>query len=223
MIGNYTYLPTFGYGTNVHNMLNIIHSSYIAKKHIPDDEEINKVLDRVFKLRYATQVIADKMKKSVFKIVRNYVRLHRNDFNKILETEKKFEFVLNDALISGQIDLLKRIDESGNLTEVEIIDFKMDRNDSIYQGDYDKQLRFYAIACLESLGLRPERAHVHHLDRNTRSYVDITQTKLDEVKNEIGNQVFSIMNRKFPPMPEKSICGKCDYQVICPFKKIKRL
>jgi DNA helicase-2/ATP-dependent DNA helicase PcrA len=144
-------IVAFGYGTNMHNMLNIIHSSYIAKKHIPDDEEINKVLDRVFKVRYATQAIADKMKKSVFKIVRNYVRLHRNDFNKILETENKFEFVLNDALISGQIDLLKRIDESGNLTEVEIIDFKMDRNDSIYQGDYDKQLRFYAIACLESL------------------------------------------------------------------------
>ena len=55
------------------------------------------------------------------------------------------------------------------MSEVEIIDFKTDRNDSIYQGDYDKQLRFYAIACLESLGLRSERAHVHHLDRNTRS------------------------------------------------------
>ena len=55
------------------------------------------------------------MKKSVLKIVRNYVRLHRGEFNRILETEKKFEFVINDALISGQIDLLKRIDESGNV------------------------------------------------------------------------------------------------------------
>ena len=58
------------------NMLNIIHSSYITKKHIPDDEEITKVLDRVSKLRYASQPITDKMKKSVLKIVRNYVRQH---------------------------------------------------------------------------------------------------------------------------------------------------
>ena len=68
------------------NMLNIIHSSYITKKHIPDDEEITKVLDRVSKLRYASQPITDKMKKSVLKIVRNYVRLHRGEFNSILDT-----------------------------------------------------------------------------------------------------------------------------------------
>ena len=69
---------------------------------------INRWPRAAIKLRYATQPIADKMKKSVLKIVRNYVRLHRNEFNRILETERKFEFVLNDALISSQIDLLKR-------------------------------------------------------------------------------------------------------------------
>jgi hypothetical protein len=52
---------------------------------------------------------------------------------------------------------------------------------------------------------------------------DIAQTKLDEVKNEIGNQISSIMNWKFPPMPEKIICGECDYRVICPFKKFMKL
>ena len=195
---------TFGYGTNVHNMLNIIHSSYITKKRIPDDEEISRLLNKIFKLRYATDAISERMKKSVLKIVKNYVRLHKDDFNRILETEKKFEFVMNDALISGQIDLLKRIDDSGKVTEVEIIDFKTDRNDSIYQGDYEKQLRFYAIACLESLGLRPQRAHVHHLDQNTRSYVDITEAKLNEVRNGITNQISEIMNKKFPSASRKS-------------------
>lgn len=210
---------TFGYGTNVHNMLNIIHSSYIAKRRIPDEAEISRILDRIFKLRYATQAISERMKKSVLKIVRNYVRLHKDDFSRILETEKKFEFVLSDALISGQIDLLKKVDESGKVTEVEIIDFKTDRNDSVYQGDYDKQLRFYAIACLESLGLKPQRAHVHHLDQNTRSYVDISQVKLDEVRGEINGQISAIMDRKFPPTPEKILCSECDYRVICPHKK----
>ena len=37
--------------------------------------------------------------------------------------------------------LPKRIDKSGNVMKVEIVDFKTDRKDSIFQGDYDKQLK----------------------------------------------------------------------------------
>ena len=212
---------TFGYGTNVHNMLNIIHSTYIRKKKVPTEVEIEAVLDRIFKLRYATDKIAKGMKKSVLRIVKNYVKIHKKEFNRILETEKKFEFVLKDALISGQIDLLKKVDRKGKVTEVEIIDFKTDKNDSVYQGDYDKQLRFYAIACLESLGLKPEKAYVHHLDQNKKSYVDIKPTKLAEIKNEIDIQISSILHRNYPPKYNRTICTECDFKVICPYKKFK--
>ena len=91
---------TFGYGTNVHNMLNIIHTSYIRRKIIPNETQISGILERTFKLRYATDDIAVKMKKSVLKIVINYVRLQKIDFNRILETEKKFEFVIDNAFFS---------------------------------------------------------------------------------------------------------------------------
>ncbi len=214
---------TFGYGSNVHNMLNIIHSNYIRRKKIPSDEEIKKTLDRIFKLRYATPAISEPMKASVLKIVKNYVRLHKDDFKLILETEKKFEFVLSDALISGQIDLLKKVDQDGKVTAVEIIDFKTDRNDSIYQGDYDKQLRFYAIACLESLGLKPDKACVHHLDENKKTFVDISSSKLEAVKKEIKEDISSIMSptREFIAKPNKKICKECDFRVICPYKNIK--
>lgn len=210
---------TFGYGSNVHNLLNTIHASYIVKKKIPATSEIRKLLNTMFVLRYATDKIARNMKKAALRIVLNYVKLHEGEFNRILETEKKFEFVLRDALISGQIDLLKRVDEKGRITEVEIIDFKTDRNDSIYQGDYDKQLRFYAIACLESLGLNPQRAYVHHLDQNKKSYVDISKGVLSDTKSEINTQIGSIMQRQFPPKPDPRICTECDYRVICSKKK----
>ena len=210
---------TFGYGTNVHNMLNIIHTLYIRKKTIPTEKEIEIILDRIFKLRYATDKIARGMKKSVLRIVKNYVKIHQNEFNRILQTEKKFEFALSDALVSGEIDLLKKVDESGKVTEVEIIDFKTDRNDSVYKEDYHKQLRFYAIACLESLGLKPERAYVHHLDKNKKSYVDITSSRLADVKDEINVQISCILNKDYPPKYNRTLCSKCDYRVICPHKK----
>jgi DNA helicase-2/ATP-dependent DNA helicase PcrA len=199
-------------------MLNVVHANYVRKGEIPNDAQIEKLMDRIFKLRYATTVISDRMKNKAMEIVKNYVALHKGEFRRILETEKRFEFALNDALISGQIDLLKKVDEKGAVTEVEIIDFKTDRNDSVYSADYEKQLRFYAIACLESLGLKPERAYVHHLSENVTSEVDISQANLDTVKQEVGKEVSAILKKQFPPRPSAKICSECDYKVICSFK-----
>lgn len=212
---------TFGYGTNIHNALNIIHTDFIRAKKVPTEDQIDAMIDRIFKLRYATDKIAENMKKATKRVVKDYVRLHRDGFNRMLETEKKFEFVMQDALISGQIDLLKRVDEKGNVTEVEIIDFKTDRNDSVYKQDYEKQLKFYAIACLESLGLKPERAYVHHLGENKTTDVSISPPELEKTRQEIREQVANIMSRKFPASPKKSLCSDCDYRVICPYKKFK--
>jgi len=209
---------TFGYGTNVHNALNIVHSDYVQNRKVPDESEIETLVERIFKLRYATKPIADRMKMSVVRIVKNYVGLHKGDFGRILETEKKFEFVLDDALIAGQIDLLKKIDEEGSVTEVEIIDFKTERNDSIYTADYERQLRFYAIACLESLGLNPRKAFVHHLDENRKSEVDISPVILGATKDGVAAEVSKILDKKFPPKPSVRVCSDCDYAMICPYR-----
>ena len=209
---------TFGYGTNVHNALNIVHSDYVQNRKVPDGSEVEALVERIFKLRYATKPIADRMKTSVIRIVKNYVGLHKGDFSRILETEKKFEFTLDDALIAGQIDLLKKVDEKGSVTEVEIIDFKTEKNDSIYTADYERQLRFYAIACLESLGLNPQKAYVHHLDENRKSEVDISAPLLGTTKLEVAGEVSRILDKRFPPKPSVRVCSDCDYATICPYR-----
>lgn len=212
---------TFGYGSNVHNALNVIHSDYIRTKKIPSDQEVEETFDKIFKLRYATPKIAKNMKKAAVRAIKNYVRLHKGDFDRILETEKNFEFVIDDALISGQIDLLKKVDKTGKVTEVEIIDFKTEKKDGVYNADHEKQLRFYAIACLESLGLKPDKAYVHHIDQNKKSYVDISEEMLEETKIGIKVQVRSVLERNFPAKPNKDVCEECDYKYICSMKDFK--
>ncbi len=103
-------------------------------------------------------------------------------------------------IISGQIDLLKKVDEDGNVTEFEIIDFKTenDKKEKAYQLDYEKQLRLYSIACLKSPGLNPKRATVHHLDNTllgTKSSVDISPKKLEETKESVREEICCGDNR----------------------------
>lgn len=207
----------FGYGTNIHNILNVIHKNYMRTDEIPDKSEIDDIFKNMFHLRYATPKITENMQKGAKKVVKNYVDIQRDEFKRILETEKRFEFVMEDAIISGQIDLIKKMDERGQLEEVEIIDFKTETSNPVYRIDYSKQLRLYAIACLESLGLNPKKACVHHLDENKRSYVDITKRTLDATKNEISQTITSIMEKKFIPRPSEK-CGFCDYRYLCAHK-----
>ncbi|MHA1364072.1 MAG: RecB family exonuclease [Candidatus Freyarchaeota archaeon] len=144
----------------------------------------------------------------------NYVDKFSREFNLILETEKAFEFALGNALISGSIDLIKRLNDKGELESIEIVDFK-EHDDNELATDYKKQLKLYAIASLKALGLNPKKATVHHLDQGNTSEVDISPKELETVEKQVKKQVQDIMNRKFPKNPNKEKCQTCDWTHIC--------
>jgi len=181
------------------------------------------LVNNIFHLRYATDAISNNMKNRAIKIIKNYVGIQKREFEKILETEKRFEFVIDNALISGQIDLLKKIDEHGNIQEVEIIDFKTEgeKAKKPYEMDYEKQLRLYALACINSLGLNPQMAVIHHLDKNLlnkKTKVDISKENLEKTKEDVTATVSKILNKKFKSNPGR-LCFDCDYKYICSKKK----
>jgi len=210
----------FGYGTNIHNILNLIHNNYIKKQKIPDDKELADIFDRMFYLRFAPGAQNENMKNAGFKVVKSYVDLHKEDFKRILETEKRFEFVMGKALISGDIDLLKKVNEKGEVTEVEIIDFKTEKEkeDGRYDLDHSEQVRFYAYATIQSLKYKPEKAVIHHLDTHKKDYVDISDEKIAETIGKIENKVDRILEGGFKATPEKMKCLGCDFRSICSYK-----
>ncbi|RLI72134.1 MAG: hypothetical protein DRP02_02610 [Candidatus Gerdarchaeota archaeon] len=201
-----------GYGRSIHNILNIIHSKYLTNP--PSDEEILKIVEQNFFLRYCTQEFIDRFKQSAIRIIKNYIERFSGEFNLILETEKQFEFALEQALISGQIDLIKKFNEKGELEAIEIVDFK-ERDLSEMTTDYVKQLRLYAIAAMRSLGFQPKRAVVHHLDEGTRSEVDISEEALKSMEFEVKETIENIISRRFPKKAKKKSCDICDWKWIC--------
>jgi DNA helicase II / ATP-dependent DNA helicase PcrA len=211
----------FGYGLNIHNILNLIHSNYIQHQKIPTTTEIEKTFDDMFYLRFAPGMQNETMKNAGSKVVKSYVELHKEDFKRILETEKRFEFVMGKALIAGDIDLLKKVNDKGEITEIEIIDFKTDKqkDDGKYEQDHSEQVRFYAYATRMSLGYKPEKALIHHLDTHEKDYVDISDGKLDETKARIEQKVDRIISRDFDASPEKIKCEGCDFRALCPHKE----
>ena len=213
----------FGYGTNIHNIMNLIHSDFIRHRSAPTDHQIDDIFDRMFYLRFAPGRQNETMKKAASVVVKNYVNLHKGDFGRILETEKRFEFVMGKALISGDIDLLKKADKDGVTTgEVEIIDFKTEKQkDGRYDLDHSEQVRFYAYASMKSLGQKPTKAVIHHLDENRKDSVDISAKVLEDTAKRIDAKVERILSGDFEATPDDTKCSGCDFRALCAHKKFE--
>jgi|GEM_PF-375079 len=221
--------PAYGYGKNIHNILNMIFENYKRTGKVPTAQEIKTLFDKHFFLRYATSKIIDNYMAGGLKVVRNYVKLHQTSFKYILETEKRFELVQNGALITGQIDLLKQYDKQGKLKAVEVIDFKTEDDDKdpkkIYREDHELQLRLYALACLKSLGLEPKKAAIHYLNENNSNpdEVAVDKASLRQAEIEIDKVISNIKKKKFEHKTKVIDCTKCDFTKICAKKHVLAL
>ena len=211
---------TFGYGTNIHNIINVIHSKYIRERKVPTETEISELTEKMFHLRFAKGKMEENMKNAALVVVKNYVDFHSKDFTKILESEKRFQFVMGKALISGTIDLIKDASDNQNTIDdtkiIETIDFKTDKEiDGKYKLDHSEQVRFYSIAESTSLNSIPKKGTIHHIDSNKTEDVSISSAEIENTRQAIIKKIDGIIDGNFTAIPESAKCEGCDWKGIC--------
>lgn len=202
----------FGYGTQIHNILNILHQDY--RDGNISESEIDKLVNRHFHLRYAPGNINRQMQEAAKDVIRNYVRDHSREFKRVLETEKGFELSLDKTLVTGRIDLIKKMDEKGSVFEVELVDFKSERGLAV-KPDFEHQLRVYVLASGRALGLTPRKAVIHELESGEKKEIDIAPERLAETAKMLGERVDGIRAQRFDPVRRKEVCSDCDFTRIC--------
>lgn len=206
-------IPIFlGYGKSIHNILSIILTNYQSKP--PNDTEIEKIVDEHFFLRYAPEDVAENYKNKAVEMIKNFVHDYPEFFHLVVQTEKPFEFLLDNALIIGVIDLVKKLDIFSNPGEIEVLDFKTHVS-STFAIDYEKQLKIYALAMQKALGITPKKATIHELDDSKQIDVDINQNELDRIEKEIKETIRRIIIRDFPKTPNVIKCEECDWNLFC--------
>lgn len=166
----------------------------------------------------------DAMKAAAKRIIKRYIYDDPNLSSKVLKAEKPFEFIIGDALISGTIDLLNRVDhEDANDRVIELVDFKtgklgedLDVNARIES--VTKQLLLYAIASEDALGYDPQLATAHFLcatSDHRRINIDLIDDAKEHMKHEIERTVESIKSGRFPHCSNIEKCKCCDFKAIC--------
>ena len=98
----------------------------------------------------------------------------------------RFELLVDEALITGSIDLLLKEDKTKNINAAEVIDFKsMEVPDGLEEFDWREtslQVQLYSRAAKEVIGENAETGYVHTLKNNKRVEVPVDETA---VKNAI--------------------------------------
>ena len=176
------------------------------------------IADGHFYLRYAAKDQMEALERSAVASVTNYIKLWKEDFSLTVKTERAFEYDVENALISGSIDLLKRENESNNA--LEIVDFKTGKRRTEVEEDTILQAQLYTLAARETLSLDVKKAYIHFLDAGTkpgRIQVLTTPKQLEYASKTITHAVNAITSRKFKRDAKSvKICRGCDFETFCP-------
>jgi len=219
----------FGYGQQVHNLLSAIHQRAVEGN--VDEEWVRNLVDQRFNLRYtrdsAERQPFTQMKEAAKATLVRYVNEYPNLHELVFKPEKSFEFVLEDALINGTIDLLERRDQiTGERIPVAVVDFKTasggeDAPLEERLEQVSRQLRLYAVAARDALGFDPREAHAHFMfsrRRHERVSVDIGEEARVVLSGEVAHAVRNVKAANFPlhPCRENRCTDGCDFNRICP-------
>jgi len=212
-------VQALGYGKQVHNILNILHKAAQETGKMPTDEEAAEILKEQFYLRYAAESQQDTLKRSALRSVLRYIGMWREDFTLSVSTERNFEIDVDNALISGSIDLLKR--ENADESILEVVDFKTG-NEKRMDEELTLQVQLYTIAAREALNLEVNKAYVHFLDAKKQVRIEVLTTpkQLELASKTISDTIKGITTRRFRRNPKnKKVCTGCDWRKFCPQKQ----
>lgn len=206
-------VEALGYGHSIHNILNLMHKK--AKNQEFDPLSVLDLVEDHFHLPFASDSLLNIMKKSVYKILKQYADNYSDELKLSLETEKSFELLLENTLIAGKIDLIRKKTEKGE--DLIIVDFKTEKDpDFLRQEKHAKQVILYGIALESIYGKLPRNVYVHYLDKGERKEAQFDQLRINNLKNEIKQVVDNIQHSNFPRNPKDSNrCAKCDFSKIC--------
>jgi ATP-dependent DNA helicase UvrD/PcrA len=200
------------YGAAMHRVLLTFYDAQRFGRQITDAE-----LLEIFRADLASTGIADRYQYDLYlrqgmEQLAQFLELARQAPSpEVLHTEKRFEFQVSGAKVTGRVD---RIDRSG-LESVDILDYKTGKPRLQEDADKSLQLSLYALAAREVWGQRAEHLIFYNLENNTSVSTTRSDAALEEAKLRVEDVADAISSGKFPAKPGYQ-CKLCPYRNLCP-------
>ncbi|HEV2754360.1 MAG TPA: PD-(D/E)XK nuclease family protein [Actinomycetota bacterium] len=219
----------FGFGRTVHASIGKLHETF--SEGAPDADEARKVAEGLFHLKHVPPSRDpvnkpgpyERAREKAGEIAGSYVSSYSEDFARRRQIEVRFEIPVDQAVITGAIDLMLKESADGRILEASVIDFKAmeggpdpSARDDLHWTELSLQVQLYARAALEVLGENAQTGAVHLLKDQHRVDVPIDDGALDAAVANVEWSVDRIISGDFPRRPFAAKCEECDFQRLCP-------
>lgn len=201
--------PELGYGKAIHHVLRQLAESARASGRIPDQAEVDALIDAETYVPFAAAATHQTMRRAAARVVAGYVQEFSDDLARIHAVERPFTLHVHGGEVSGRADVV--LGTAGSA--IDIVDYKV-ANDPKREALYRLQLAVYAAsACGE--GLPVAGAWLHELRDGVRHPVDVGPAVLDAAVREVSRLVERVREGRLPPEPMPDRCDGCDYWKVC--------
>lgn len=207
--------PYLYFGTSVHRALELIHDDVIAGKKVKEGD-VPVYVDKAWipSIRIGDER-EDFYKKAAVDQISEYVKNYSFTFSNLVKAEESFAFDRNDVVISGKIDLIRKL----NGRYVEIVDFKTTESKTSPRDQTGLQMNLYGLGAGKSLGLKIGQCTVHFLANNKPEPMKWNKDSKNYSENYIDKLIKKIKKQDFKP--RYMYCFFCEeFKDICPYSKI---
>lgn len=217
----------FGFGQTVHSSIGRLHQE--SGHSTPTPEQASQLAHDNFHLKHIPPSSDPENRPGGFErgrdraaeMAADCVRDYGGDFEHHRQVEARFEVPVEQAVISGSIDLLLRTNENEEIIEATVLDFKaMEGGPDPLDGEKLEwtelalQVQLYAKAATDVLGENARTGAVHLLKDGQRIQVPIDEDATGAAVANIEWAVSRIIEGDFPRRPHPDKCGTCDFKLL---------
>ena len=188
-------------GSIIHSL---IYFSFMNKKILSESE--------ILSLLKNCELSAEELH-NIKKIYEQFANIFVKFKNRDFLAEHNFEFLYNNFLFNGDIDLiLFNQDETVNL-----IDFKTNKNIEPSLHEYYKQMFIYKNA-MEMQGYKVKELILINLKIDEIKEITLTNTNLEDAKKGLDNELQNIINPENSgnsPIKSSQSCQNCGFSYLC--------
>ena len=207
--------PELGYGKAVHHVLRTIAERTRETGSVPDDAELDRLIDESFFLPAANKPAHRNLKEAARRLIDRYRADHSDDLERIWETERPFELHLEGVTIVGRADVV--LDREGGAPgSLAILDYKTSTDGD--PSEHELQLQIYSDAGRRE-GLDVRGAYVHDLKNADRTAVDLSDDAIAVAEATVTAAADRLRSGDFSANPGDR-CRGCDVRHMCASARI---
>jgi DNA helicase-2/ATP-dependent DNA helicase PcrA len=126
--------------------------------------------------------------------------------------ERKFDIEIGCHHVRGRVDRVDRLPDGSH----ELIDYKTGERKSEADLESDLQLALYRLAAREAWDLEAARGSYYYVLDADKVAAPVRPGDSERVERTVLEVGEGVLGQDFEPRPSPTVCGWCDYRLICP-------